>query len=57
LVHTRARGAAHSSQNFASGRFSCWHRAHFIVSLGVILDSVATESVAGLAVEDAVQCA
>ena len=22
-------GAAHSSQNFARGVFSCWHRGHF----------------------------
>src|SRR5262245_8377439 len=24
------RGLAQSSQNFAVGRFSCWHRGHFI---------------------------
>src|SRR3972149_2021589 len=29
LVHTRAKGAAHSSQNFAPARFSCWHFKHF----------------------------
>src|SRR5262249_43995995 len=26
----RASGVAHSSQNFAPERFSCWHRGHFI---------------------------
>src|SRR5262249_39131118 len=30
LAHARARGAAHSSQNFAPGRLSCWHRRHFM---------------------------
>src|SRR5512138_2617093 len=30
LTHARARGAAHSSQNFAPGRLSCRHREHFI---------------------------
>src|SRR5215510_7400716 len=33
LAHARARGAAHSSQNFAPRRFSCWHRGHFIPGL------------------------
>jgi hypothetical protein len=26
----RASGVAHSSQNFAPERFSCWHRGHCI---------------------------
>jgi hypothetical protein len=30
LEQVRTRGAAHSSQNLAVGRFSCWHRKHFI---------------------------
>src|SRR5215470_15214094 len=30
LTHARARGAAHSSQNFAPGRLSWRHREHFI---------------------------
>ena len=29
----RARGVAHSSQNFAPGRFSCWHRGHVMRNL------------------------
>src|SRR5215813_15169402 len=33
LAHARARGAAHSSQNFAPGLLSCWHREHFIRTL------------------------
>src|SRR5262245_14679081 len=30
LAHAHARGAAHSSQNFAPGWLSCWHRGQFI---------------------------
>src|SRR5262245_57477055 len=51
FAHTRASGAAHSSQNFAPVLFSCWHRAHFIVSLGIPRNSMA-ESVTELAAED-----
>jgi hypothetical protein len=29
----RVSGDAHSSQNFAPERFSCWHRGHFIEPL------------------------
>ena len=35
LVHVRGKSAAHSSQNFAPDRFSCWHRGHFILKLGL----------------------
>ena len=47
-AHTRARGAAHSSQNLAPRRLSYWHCAHFIVSLAATPDWVAAESVAEL---------
>src|SRR6266508_2812987 len=57
LTHARARGAAHSSQNFAPGRFSCWHRAHFIVTLGTTPDVVASQSGVELPTEDNAQCA
>src|SRR5262245_9561242 len=33
LTHARARGAAHSSQNFAPGWLSCVQRGHFIAAL------------------------
>src|SRR3990172_2630700 len=43
LVHTRAKGAAHSSQNFAPERFSCWHFKHFTGYLNLALASVSDQ--------------
>src|SRR2546422_11779638 len=34
LAEECLRGVPHSSQNLASGRFSCWHRGHCIPPSG-----------------------